>query len=64
TTYLPLIGILLLIEWIQRAKHHPLVISGQNWGQWSLRVTSYALIIWSIFIWGAFDKTEFIYFQF
>ncbi|MEO1381848.1 MAG: MBOAT family O-acyltransferase [Bacteroidota bacterium] len=64
TTYLPLIGILLLIEWIQRAKHHPLVISCQNWGQWSLRVTSYALIIWSIFIWGAFDKTEFIYFQF
>ena len=64
TTYLPLIGILLLIEWIQRGKHHPLVITGQNWGQWSLRVTSYALIIWSIFIWGAFDKTEFIYFQF
>jgi D-alanyl-lipoteichoic acid acyltransferase DltB (MBOAT superfamily) len=59
--YLPLIIILLIVEWIQRDKQHVLQIEGLKLPyRWAV----YYLVIFVTIFAGNFNQSEFIYFQF
>jgi len=61
-----IIIIFLSIEWFNREKQHALNFSINENKKWLtiLQVVAISILIWSIFLWGAFDNKEFIYFQF
>ena len=61
-----IIILFLSIEWFNRDKQHALNFSINENKKWIkiLRVCGISMLIWSIILWGAFDKKEFIYFQF
>ena len=62
TVILPLIAILIIVEWIQRDKQHGLQID--TIGRRPVRWLIYQCIILLILLCGSFTKTEFIYFAF
>ena len=59
---LALIGILLIIEWLQREKEHGLELNPQE-TPWAMRYALYILLVFSIDILGGTNE-QFIYFQF
>ena len=58
---LPLISLLVLIEWVQRDKTFPLQF--QKMHKW-LRYVVYILLLYLTIIYAKHDTSEFIYFQF
>jgi len=59
--YLPLILLLVIVEWIQRGKQHALQIEGMKlYYRWAVY---YIVIFFTVFA-GNFNQNEFIYFQF
>lgn len=60
-TYLPLLLLLIIIEWVSRHKEHPLLFS--NYGNFQSIFAVFA-VFWITIIWGNFGLQEFIYFQF
>ncbi len=58
------VALLTLTEWLQREKQHGLVFYNQGFLSKVGRRTFYLIIGVSIFVFGNFDKTEFIYFAF
>ncbi len=58
--------IFIAIEWFNRKKQYALDFSLNKDSKWLsiVRVCGISILIWSIFLWGAFDNKEFIYFQF
>jgi hypothetical protein len=56
-----LIGIMLIVEWLNRSRFHGLEI--ERFHPW-LRRAMYAVIIFIIFRYANFGNNEFIYFQF
>jgi alginate O-acetyltransferase complex protein AlgI len=52
-----------LIEWIQRDKQHALDLAGFSLPR-PVRLAGYFSLIVLIFVFGNFNKTEFIYFAF
>jgi D-alanyl-lipoteichoic acid acyltransferase DltB (MBOAT superfamily) len=60
-TILVCLGILLLIEWLQRRHPHPLVLPAwSTWQRWSL----YTVLLWYTLYSGPKENSPFIYFQF
>ena len=62
-TSLFFIGILLLVEWLQRTKQHALELTGlplARFTRWGI----YTSVVLSIIIFGTYDGGQFIYFQF
>ncbi len=61
-----IIVIFLMIEWFNREKQFALNFSINENKKWLtiIRVCGISILVWSIFLWGAFDNKEFIYFQF
>jgi hypothetical protein len=60
--YLPIIAIMIAIEWLQRDKQHALQFDNVNIGR-SVRWGVYYTLIFSIFLYGG-EQQQFIYFQF
>lgn len=60
---LGLIGFMLVVEWFHRDKHHGLEFSWLK-NKPVLRWSAYLTILFLIFVFGNFGKTEFIYFAF
>ena len=58
------IGLLILTEWVQREKQHGLDFKGKDAISKFTRRVFYFILGGSIFIFGNFNKTEFIYFAF
>ena len=58
------IAILIVVEWIQRDKQHGLSFCSERLISKISRRILYFIICISMFIFGNFDKTEFIYFAF
>ncbi|MBU1036475.1 hypothetical protein KKF32_00385 [Patescibacteria group bacterium] len=56
-----IIGFLIIFEWLQRDKEHPLYLP--KFPKW-IRYLVYFAIILSIFFFGTYNYTPFIYFQF
>lgn len=54
-------GLLLLIEWIQRAKTHPMDVRALPL---PIRWSSYLAAILVVLLFGSFGEQQFIYFQF
>ncbi len=60
---LTLIGLMVMIEWMKRDKQHGLQFDSAKSSK-VFRWSSYVFIILLILLFGKFDETEFIYFQF
>ena len=57
----PFMALLMVVEWINRRKKHGLQMdSGSPFLKWSV----YIIMIFIIIVYGAFNETMFIYFQF
>jgi len=63
-TFIIIIILFIFMEWLQREKQHGLEFSPQTKSKKILRWILYFIIVLSIFIFGNFSKTEFIYFAF
>ena len=64
TRILCFILILLVVEWLQRDKNHALEFVNKHYLVYKFRWVLYLLISVFIFLYGDFNKTEFIYFAF
>lgn len=53
-----------MLEWLQRAKHHALQFEAGSTLKYYSVVTLNCIVIWAIMLWGAFGNKAFIYFQF
>jgi hypothetical protein len=55
------IPVLLIIEWLQRTKEHPLKIDNIKF--FALRCGIYYALIFAIILFGAIEANQFMYFQ-